>query len=161
LESSLPELGRALTLCESYLNHATFFFRPVKRDQLLDQLLPNTYDSTHAKAQARANGSPSADPLEVDDSSYAHALASLFFIFSLGALFDITLPPYNAQAEHFYHVGRAALSLRKTCPPTLETVQAVGLMATYHSLAGKKYSRDSAVRLSNHPFCGGSLTGVP
>ncbi|TEB22239.1 hypothetical protein FA13DRAFT_1819087 [Coprinellus micaceus] len=117
---------------------------PVKREQLLDQLLPNTYDSTHAKAQARANGSPSADPLEVDDSSYAHALASLFFIFSLGALFDITLPPYNAQAEHFYHVGRAALSLRKTCPPTLETVQAVGLMATYHSLAGKKYSRDSA-----------------
>ena len=28
--------------------------------------------------------------------------------------------------------------------PSIRSVQAVGLMATYHSLAGKKYSRDSA-----------------
>lgn len=146
LESSLPDRARALALCESYLDHATFFFRPVKREQLLEQLLPNTYDIAHAKAQARANGQDSPNPLDVDESAYPHALSSLFFIFSLGALFDITLPPYNAQAEHYYHLARAALSLRKSCPPTLETVQAVGLMATYHSLAGRKYSRDSAVR---------------
>lgn len=161
LETSLPDRARALALCESYLDHATFFFRPVKREQLLEQLLPHTYDTAHAKAQARVNGDGIGGALDlVDESCYPHTLASLFFIFSLGALFDVGLPPYNAQAEHFYHMGRAALSLRKSCPPTLETVQAVGLMATYHSLAGKKYSRDSAVSVSWYPavlgclFCG-------
>jgi hypothetical protein len=42
-------------------------------------------------------------------------------------------------------LGRAALSLRSVFDsPQIETVQAVGLMATYHSLGDKKYTRDSA-----------------
>ena len=54
--------------------------------------------------------------------------------------------PYNSEAERYYDLGRAALSLRAVYDsPNMDSVQAIGLMATYHSLAGKRYSRDSAV----------------
>ncbi|KAF6760882.1 fungal-specific transcription factor domain-containing protein [Ephemerocybe angulata] len=144
LEAFLPDRARATALCEVWINHAAFFFRPIKQEELLHTLLPQIYETAQARVHARANGEPPAHPLEIDDSAYPHSLASLFLIFSLGALMDVSLPPYNAQGEHFYHLGRAALSLRNTYSPTLETVQAVGLMATYHSLAGKKYTRHGA-----------------
>lgn len=142
----LPDRAKALSLCNNYLNHAIFFFRPITHEELLELLLPHIYTTATARLHARASGQSPTDPSAIDDSALPHALASLFFVFSLGALLDINLPPYNPQAEHYYHLGRAALSLRKMWPPSLETIQAVGLMATYHSLAGKKYSRDSAVR---------------
>jgi hypothetical protein len=146
LDAFLPDRAKALNLSNNYLNHAIFFFRPIKHEELLDSLLPHVYNTAEARLHATASGQSATEPAAIDDSALPHALASLFFVFSLGALLDINLPPYNAQAEHYYHLGRAALSLRKMWPPSLETIQAVGLMATYHSLAGKKYSRDSAVR---------------
>ncbi|EAU81161.2 hypothetical protein CC1G_10448 [Coprinopsis cinerea okayama7 len=135
-DSFLPSREKATALCEVYLLHGTFFFRPVKRDELYDVLLPSVYQG----ALLRSQGQPA-----MEEDGAPHATATLFFIFSLGALLDVQLTPYNALAEHYYHLGRAALSLRPVCgSPSLETVQAVGLMATYHNLAGKKYSRDSA-----------------
>lgn len=113
-------------------------------------LLPNVYNSALIRRQC-SESSPNQS--RQDDSgpvtsSTPHALATLFFLFALGALLDLDLSPYNAEAEKYYDLGRAALSLRIVYDsPTVETVQAMGLMATYHSLAGKKYSRDSAVSL--------------
>lgn len=78
--------------------------------------------------------------------SRPHALALAFFVFALGALLDLNLPPYNAEAEHYYDLGRASLSLRVVFDsPQVDTVRAIGLMATYHSLGSKRYTRDSAV----------------
>ncbi|KAJ8461802.1 hypothetical protein ONZ45_g18167 [Pleurotus djamor] len=90
-----------------------------------------------------AKGGPSID--SDPDPAAPHALATIFFILALGALLDIKNPPYGAEAERYYILGKAALSLRTVFDfPSIRSVQAVGLMATYHSLAGKKYSRDSA-----------------
>ncbi|TFK24536.1 hypothetical protein FA15DRAFT_704519 [Coprinopsis marcescibilis] len=140
LESFLPDPEKAAHLADVYINHGTFFFRPVKRDELFDSLIPDVYKA--AALNLAGDGSARGESL---DSNAPHVMATLFFIFALGALLDVKLAPYNATAEHYYHLGKAALSLRPVCgSPSLETVQAVGLMATYHNLAGKKYSRDSA-----------------
>ncbi|KAF7347397.1 hypothetical protein MVEN_01495500 [Mycena venus] len=51
----------------------------------------------------------------------------------------------GGAAERFYGAGRAALGLRAVYDsPLVDTVRTIGLMATYHSHAGKKYSRNSA-----------------
>ncbi|KAF4592617.1 hypothetical protein EYR38_008316 [Pleurotus pulmonarius] len=218
LYAYLPPYAQAHVLSESYLQHATYFFRPIKRDELLGEattlpgmsadsqetapvpqaFLKQIYDAasrrqlrqlhtyyadagspgssngdggeenspTYSQSQtpltpfalpphissqsqqgATGTGTPTAPPpLESDpDPSAPHSLATIFMILALGALLDVNRPPYNAEAEKYYTLGKAALSLRTIFDfPHIRTVQAVGLMATYHSMAGKKYTRDSA-----------------
>ena len=151
LETFLPSMDTALHLCTSYIDHATFFFRPIKGDELFDTLLPGIYNAAAGRRAARldATSSPGFDIDEGHSNmkrSTPHALASLYFIFALGALLDLNRPPFNSEAERFCDLGRAGLSLRSVYESAnMDTVQAMGLMATYHTLAGKKYSRDSAV----------------
>ncbi|KAG5731014.1 hypothetical protein E4T56_gene15563 [Termitomyces sp. T112] len=147
LESHLPSQERAYTLGDTYIKHASNFFRPIKQDELFNSFLPGIYKA--AAVRHSQNESPSssetaqASPDAIKNSP--HALATLFFLFALGALLDLSLPPYNAEAEHYYELGHSALGLRVTFDsPQLDTVQALGLMATYHCFAGKKFHRDSA-----------------
>ncbi|KAJ7619360.1 fungal-specific transcription factor domain-containing protein [Roridomyces roridus] len=127
VQSLLPSYARAVELSELYILHAALFFRPMKRDELLGPFLQSIYGPTE-----NADTNP-------------HALASLFFVLALASLLDLRLEPYNAEAEYFYGAGRAALGLRAVYnSPLVDTVRAIGLMSTYHTLAGKKYTRDSA-----------------
>lgn len=58
----------------------------------------------------------------------------------------ISKPPDNKEANVYYHLGRASLSLRSVFDsPEIVTVQAVLLMASYHGNAGKRYTMDSSV----------------
>ena len=159
LETFLPSMDAALRLCTSYVDHATFFFRPIKRDELFETLLPAVYNAAAGRRAVRLDvaSSPGSDLDESHSNmkrSTPHALASLYLIFALGALLDLERPPFNADAERFCDLGRAGLSLRSVYESAnMDTVQAMGLMATYHTLAGKKYSRDSAVcKNLNIPF---------
>ncbi|KAG7453080.1 uncharacterized protein BT62DRAFT_45886 [Guyanagaster necrorhizus] len=124
--SRLPPRDRAHVLCQLYIDHASLFFRPIKRDELFDLFLPDIYKEPN--------------------SAVPHTLATLFFVFALGALFDLRLGAYNKEAELYYHLGLTALSLKHVLldAPQINTIRAVGLMATYHSMASKKYSRDTA-----------------
>lgn len=138
LENFLPLQDRALQLCYSYVDHGSYFFRPIKTDELVSRLCPSVYDAVASRKQFG---------VMKNDPGYPHTLATLYFVFALGALLDLTLEPYNPEAERYYDLGRAALSMRQVYDsPNLDSVRAVGLMATYHSLAGKKYTRESAVR---------------
>lgn len=74
----------------------------------------------------------------------------LYFVFAVGALLDLTLQPCSAEAELYYRLGRSALSLRSVFDsPELETVQALVIMAKYHSLCTQRYSIESAWRISS------------
>ena len=120
-------------------------------------MLPHVYNTANQRVRTRINfnaaneASPQSESSENGlnmelEQGNSHALAVCFFIFALGALFDVNLPPYNGEAERYYDLGRAALSAKAVYDsPSIETVQSIGLMATYHTLAGRKYSRDSAV----------------
>ena len=144
IEAFLPPHERASQLCKSYIDHASYFFRPIKPDELVEGLFPMIYSGVATRRQAKANDD-NEGVFSVDNGT-PHALATLYFIFALGALLDLNRPPYNLEAERYYDLGRAALSLRTVYDsPNMDSVTAMGLMATYHSLAGKKYTRDSAV----------------
>ncbi|KAG6835639.1 hypothetical protein H0H93_016270 [Arthromyces matolae] len=138
LESLLPTEDRALALGDSYIKHAANFFRPIKRDELFDSFMPGIYKAAAARRSgSEGPGSPETAKAGPGSSGITknspHALATLFFLFALGALLDLGLPPYNTEALHYYELGRAALDLREIHDsPQLDTVQALGLMATYH-----------------------------
>ncbi|KIY71266.1 hypothetical protein CYLTODRAFT_390655 [Cylindrobasidium torrendii FP15055 ss-10] len=122
LSERLPPSDRVSYLAQSYVDHASLFFRPIKHTELFQDLL-------------------TADP----QSLSGETLSMLFFVLALGALFDLKLPAYNDEAEVYYALGVSALGSRLvTETPKVDTIRAVGLMATYQTLASKKHSRDSA-----------------
>jgi hypothetical protein len=135
LFSCLPPRPRAWALCETYLEQATWIFRPLKRDEIINDVLTPIYN---AKKDMEDPNS------ETKHDISAHKMAVLFMLFAQGALVDLTLPPCNSEAENYHFYARAALSLRSVFDsPMVETVQAIVLMAYYHSNAGKRYTLDS------------------
>lgn len=65
LESFLPPDDRARHLCESYNNDASYFFRPIKHEELVTELLPGLYPGAKLRQEARASRE-SASPEESD-----------------------------------------------------------------------------------------------
>lgn len=59
----------------------------------------------------------------------------MLVVFCFGALTDARLPaaPHNREAERYYQLARAALSLEPVLdrPPSVATVQVLSLMAIY------------------------------
>lgn len=142
----MPTYERAYELCHLYIDQAPWFFGPVTEDQLMDELFPLIY---------RARLSPPVDPQQhhqsspqpSNDSYTPHDLALLFIIFATGALGDQNLPPApnNAEAEHYYQLTRAALTLDPVLEraPGVTTVQTLSLMAIYLGNAMKENSIES------------------
>ncbi|KAG6902306.1 hypothetical protein C0995_001916 [Termitomyces sp. Mi166 len=131
----LPSQPRAWSLCETYMEHVSWAFRPMKRDEIIDETLSPIYKSMKER---RSTDSPGPHTI------FPHKLAVLFLVFALGALVDLTLEPYNAESDTYYHLSRACLSLRSIFEsPEITTVQAVVLMASYHGIGGRRYTTDS------------------
>ncbi|KAK7686316.1 hypothetical protein QCA50_010540 [Cerrena zonata] len=137
IEKHLPPHPRAWALCEAYLEHFSWWFRPIKRDELIDEFLTSIY---------KCVGDPaSRGYLPKHGTRCPHRLAVLYFILAVGALVDLTLPACNVEAEKYFQLGRAALSLRSIFDsPEIETVQAVSLLAAYQSACSRRYSHDGA-----------------
>ncbi|KAF7977369.1 hypothetical protein HWV62_3967 [Athelia sp. TMB] len=134
LLDALPSSMRASSLCETYLENTSWHCRLVKRQDLFGDFLAPIYnvkrDCGYSNGKEVAQISP-------------HKLAFLFLVFAQGALTDLTLPAYNEEAEAYHHYARAALALRSLInAPTVETVQAMVLMAHYRSGMVERYSRD-------------------
>ena len=142
LEAHLPPKTRAWALCETYLEHLSWWCRPIKRDELIDEILVPIYNCKQDPAKYTSYHR------DDDYGRCPHHLAALFFVFALGTLVDLTLPPCSAEAELYYRLGRAAMALRSVYDSSeIETVQALILMGEYHSLCTMRYSSESAWRI--------------
>lgn len=136
LLSLLPPYPRASALCETYMEHAAWIFRPIQREELIDDILSPVY----ALAQKRESNAT-----ESKAECFEHTIAVLYMVFAQGALMDLTLPLCNQEAEDYFHLGRVALSLRSVFEsPAIHTVQALALMGYYYSNRGKQYALGSA-----------------
>ncbi|KAJ7667924.1 fungal-specific transcription factor domain-containing protein [Mycena polygramma] len=138
LFDSLPDQPRAWSLCETYLEQCAWQFRPITREEMIDDFLTPIYKSWREK---RAWNNETDFPHTISP----HRMAVLFMFFALGALVDLTLEPHNAESDRYYHASRASLALRSVFDsPEMATVQAVLLMATYHNMGGKHYTMESS-----------------
>jgi hypothetical protein len=123
IESYLPEIQRAVSLCETFLKSLSWMFQVVSRQQIIDHLIPSIYRSG-TKSLERPRYGP-------------HDLALLFSVLALGALVDPALPPYNAEARHYHRVARAALCLQSVFSErSVATIKALHLMSMYYGMSG-------------------------
>ncbi|KII94752.1 hypothetical protein PLICRDRAFT_96595 [Plicaturopsis crispa FD-325 SS-3] len=133
LYNFLPPQPRAWSLCEAFVEQASSSFRPIQREELVEDFLIPIYKAAKEK-QDNINPSVYISP---------HRLAVLYFVFAVGSLMDLTLPPYNVEAESWFQLGRSALVLRWVFDSKeIATVQALLLMGIYYSLAGQRYTLD-------------------
>lgn len=126
VESHLPTWERACHLSEVYIEHASWLFRGVSKEQLLLEMLPSIYRR------------PLPDGAVVkDDYNGAHDYALLYLIFAIGALLDLNQEPYNSEGEHYHQLARAALCLQPVLEkPSSVTIQALHLLSIYTGFAG-------------------------
>ncbi|KAK7026792.1 hypothetical protein VNI00_015450 [Paramarasmius palmivorus] len=146
LLAQFPSVERGKELSQSYLDHASMFFRPLNKAQLFgDPTVPDEGVLAHIYTY---RNSPASNP------PTPHLVSTVFFIFALGAFFDLTLRSgkYISESETWFALGRRAMALGPD-PSTAathsansaeDTVRALGSMATYITMAGRKYSRDAA-----------------
>ncbi|KDQ61406.1 hypothetical protein JAAARDRAFT_30847 [Jaapia argillacea MUCL 33604] len=139
LDDSLPPLPRAWALCELFFEHASWYFRPVRREELVDEVMTPIYNVIKQKDLSESDPSV-AKPTPLGESC-PHKMALLYMVFSIGALVDLTLSAYNEEAHQYFEMGRAALALRSIAEsPSIETIQAMSLTALYHSMSGERSS---------------------
>ncbi|KAJ3716513.1 fungal-specific transcription factor domain-containing protein [Lentinula raphanica] len=200
----LPPHSRAEVLAQSYIDHASLFFRAMKKDEIFDVVLPLLYPtSTSALADPKVARPIETQTMTSDTHSNAlnkptspspHLLAVAYFTFALGSFFELSasVKMYVSESQIWFDLGRRALVCSRggIAHPTAskedtdthtahesldndihklhsdagkdaiafaaasssaeDTVRALGLMATYCSMSGKKHARDSA-------WCGMSL----
>lgn len=133
----LPPTPRAWSLLETFMENVSWSFEPISREDLIKDVLTPIYNVKKERENLISDkGRTVISP---------HTFAILFLVFGLGANADFTLPANNKEGEEYHHCACAALTLRSVFDaPTLETVQALLLMAHYRGNDGEQYTRDSS-----------------
>ena len=129
---SLPDSAKGSALCESYINNYTWFFRPLSREELFQELV------TPILLRRNPGGYPDAS----QSPAHPHRMAVLFFIFAIAASTDQS---HASQSDRYYRLGRMALSMHSVFDsPRLDTIQAVSLMAAYITNSDGKHAVEEA-----------------
>ncbi len=122
----LPPWDRALVMAESYLDNATWLFRNINRQQLINEMLPAIYGKL---------GTASTP----DDYSGPHDLALLFSVFALGSVLEANLPSTTAESEgeHYNQLALAALCQQPVLEkPSVVTIQTLHILSVYNAMLG-------------------------
>lgn len=135
IEDMLPPYSRATALVEAYLQNLSWFFRPVDREEIMEELIPTVYKRKHPPDRSdQAVDLPSdSHGGQTRTETDLHVLALLFAIFANGAVADLTLPAWNDEGELYYQLARTALSLKPVFDGAgLQAVEAVALLGSYN-----------------------------
>ncbi|KAK1227718.1 hypothetical protein PQX77_009269 [Marasmius sp. AFHP31] len=129
--SFLPSIERAIALCDTFLEHLSWMFHIVSRQEVVERLIPAVYKQK--------------------DIPYGpHQLSLILVVMGIGALVDLQLEPYNLEAQHYYLLARAALVLQPVLTQaSIVTVKAVHLMSIYNGMSGKESNLERSYALLN------------
>lgn len=135
LDSALPPYDRALALCRTVPDNLSWMFQIVSLRYLTTELIPCIYGSPRAGRKADYG---------------AHDLALMLITMAVGALVDLSQPPYNAEALRYYIMARAAAGLEPLMERgSLATVRFLHLLSIYNGLCGKESSLPNTYALLN------------
>ena len=125
IKDYLPPWERAVVMVENYMTHATWLFRNINRQQLINEMLPAIYGRQTAYAP--------------DEYCGPHDLALLFSVFALGSIVDVTLPvaASESEGEHFNQLALAALCQQPVLEkPSVVTIQTLHVLSVYNAMLG-------------------------
>ncbi|KAJ7088967.1 hypothetical protein C8R44DRAFT_818944 [Mycena epipterygia] len=130
LKGRLPPYTESLRLSELYLAQSPWFFGPVMRAQVTDEILPLWFPDETSRRKPKDT---SPKPL-----GSAYELALIYAIFCIGALGDADLSfSHNTtephDSEYYYRLTKATLTLEPILagPPNVAMVQTLTLIAIY------------------------------
>ncbi|KLO09678.1 hypothetical protein SCHPADRAFT_833710 [Schizopora paradoxa] len=148
IESQLPTWERASALTEAYLQNLSWFFRPVDRQQIVEELLPTVFKRRRPNlSQSSFSDSPDIDG-DLDEPVDLHDLALLLMVFACGAAGDLTLPPFNREAETYRQLARATLGLKNIFDgASLSAVQAVCFLGMFDVISGRKNTLETSWKM--------------
>ncbi|KAL5501529.1 hypothetical protein ACEPAH_8789 [Sanghuangporus vaninii] len=137
IREKLPSFERASALVEAYLENTSWIVKMVDREQIVEELLPLFY-----KKRSSSAGNVQADP---------HSLTLLFAIFACGAVADLTLPPWNEEADLYYRLAWMGFSLRSIFDGTsLQTIQALAIIASYDIFSCRRNSLEGTCKMISY-----------
>ncbi|KAF5384413.1 hypothetical protein D9615_003300 [Tricholomella constricta] len=129
IEAFLPPVERAIYICETFMEHLTWMFQIVTRQQVIKELIPVIYK------QVRISYGP-------------HDLALVLIVLGIGVLVDLNLPPYSLEAQHYYRLSRAALALQPVLgEQSVVTIKVLHLMSIYNGMSGKESNLEQSYAL--------------
>ncbi|TFK51695.1 hypothetical protein OE88DRAFT_1460474 [Heliocybe sulcata] len=115
--SLLPSPDRAQQLSALYYKHAAWMYTPIYETDFIDNVYTRFYNDVSL---------PEFTPVET------HRLAVLYMVFAMGALLDLDRPPLSLEANQYYSLGRAALSIGSVLEePSILSIQALVIMSHY------------------------------
>ncbi|KAK6966769.1 fungal-specific transcription factor domain-containing protein [Favolaschia claudopus] len=174
LLAHLPPEVRAWSLCDLYYRNGCWTGMPVLQSQTVELLsliyhdidiappvyMPpnylNPFDRTPPSMSRSKNKDSTSDTGDTDgdtDTPLATPtqLALIYLIFALGALVDLDLPAYNREAEQYFDLASAAMSIDSVFRSDegegrggVERVQALVLFACWHAHGGRGYNMAAA-----------------
>ena len=72
----------------------------------------------------------------------------MLIVLGIGALVDLDLPPYNLEAQHYYRLAMAALSLQPVlAEQSVVTIKVLHLMSIYNGMSGKESNLEHSYSL--------------
>ncbi|KAF6742024.1 hypothetical protein DFP72DRAFT_940614 [Ephemerocybe angulata] len=128
-ESYLPAMERATALCSTCLENLASTFDINFRKKLFNELIPAIY------RKAAGEYGP-------------HELSLLFVVLAIGCLLDLALPPYSLEAQHYYRLAGATLTLQPVLgEQSFTAVQALHLMSIYDGMTGNESNLEKSYAL--------------
>ncbi|KAL5507849.1 hypothetical protein ACEPAH_5467 [Sanghuangporus vaninii] len=139
----LPSYERGSALIEAYLENISWLVRMVDREQLTEELMPQIY-----RRKRPGLGSASHETRR----THPHVLALLLAVFATGAVADLTLPPWNEEADLYYHLSWTAMGLESLFNGTnLYTIQALAVLGGYDIFSCRRTSLENSWKIIS--FC--------
>ncbi|KAF7305826.1 Zn(2)-C6 fungal-type domain-containing protein [Mycena chlorophos] len=133
----LPPQPRAWALCERFFQNGCWTIMPIMQDEAIE-VLARVYQPQH-QSQAAGTSTSTTPPMS------ARQMAVVFLVLASGALVDLKLPPYSDEADHYFDLACAAMTLEPfydNMSPL--TVQMLALLAGYYAHGGRRFSMDGA-----------------
>ncbi|KAF7315900.1 Zn(2)-C6 fungal-type domain-containing protein [Mycena indigotica] len=125
----LPPQPRAWALLERYFQNGCWTVMPLMQDEAVE-ILASVYQSHRTEPQ---------------HSLTTQQMAVVYLVFALGALVDLELPPYSPEADHYFDLACAAMSIKPFYDDvTVLTVQMLTLLASYYAHGGRRFTMDGA-----------------
>lgn len=137
IDSYLPSWDRAVQLCRTMLENLSWMFQIVTFQQFTQDLMPAVYPSGRDATPGPSICGP-------------HDLALFFGVLTIGALVDLSLPPYNSEAKLYYVMCRSALSLENPMAnASLATVKTYHFISLYNGMSGRESNMSNTYTVLN------------
>ncbi|KAH9989851.1 fungal-specific transcription factor domain-containing protein [Russula vinacea] len=121
LLNSLPDNNTVRRQIDIYWRHGSWMYTPIEQNDFYSSIYGRVFDPEAGSDYDRIQ---------------SHRIAVVYMMLAIGALLDLDAPAHSYDANHYYQLGRAALSVDSVFEEqSIPAIQALLLMSHYMFLS--------------------------